>query len=115
MLQYHLMKGLVESAAVGKPSEELKKTLMETFNVSYNEASRLVRTELSYIYNRSTWDKYKEAGIKQYRFLTAEDERTCEECSSLNNKVIDLDKAKVGKNYPPIHPNCRCTILAVIK
>ena len=48
---------------------------------------------------------YEEIGIKQYRFVAALSELTCDRCGSLDGSVF--------KNFPPIHPRCRCvTIMA---
>lgn len=107
--------GLVDCVATGAKPEKLTKTIMDTFGQGYNEASRLVRTELNYVQNQSTKDKYEEAGIEEYNFLAELDERTCDVCWKLDFKRFRLDEAVVGENYPPIHPNCRCTVLAVIK
>ena len=35
-------------------------------------------------------------------------------CQELDNKVFPLSKRQVGVNYPPIHPWCRSTTVAVI-
>jgi len=109
-----LTNSLVDCVATGASHEKLVKDIMLNFGSSYANASRLARTELSHIYNQSTKDKYEEAGIEQYRFLTAEDETTCDECGDLDGQVFNLEDAIEGENYPPIHPNCRCTVLAVI-
>jgi len=56
---------------------------------------------------------YEEIGIKQYRFVAALSELTCDRCGSLDGSVFDTDKAVEGENFPPIHPRCRCvTIMA---
>ena len=107
--------GLVDCVATGASSERLTKTLMNAFGAGFNDASRLVRTELNYVQNQSTKDKYEDAGIEEYNFLAELDERTCDVCWKLDFKRFRLDEAVVGENYPPIHPNCRCTVLAVIK
>lgn len=109
-----LTNGLIDCVATGVSHDTVVKMVMGKMGTSYNNASRLVRTELSHIYNQATFDKYSEAGIEQYRFLTAQDERTCEQCSPLNMQVFNMEDAEVGVNYPPLHPNCRCTVLAVL-
>ena len=38
-------------------------------------------------------------------------ERTCEICGELDGKVFFVKDAKPGANYPPLHPNCRCTTI----
>lgn len=83
---------------------------MERFNVSYNNARRLARTEMAHVYNQSTLDKYKEAGITRVQILETDDAHTCEECRKLNKKIFPINEVP----ELPIHPNCRGTYLAVI-
>ena len=88
---------------------------MERFNVTYNQAKRITKTELSHILVQSAVDRYKAAGIDAYQFYTVEDERTCEECGALHGQIFPFLNAEIGENMPPIHPNCRCTILPIIE
>lgn len=52
---------------------------------------------------------YKECGITSYCFLATLDRRTSPQCRELDGKVFLIAEAETGKNYPPIHPNCRST------
>ena len=63
---------------------------------------------------KSYSDSYKEAGVEYYEYLAVGDDRTSEECMDLNGKIFRLDEARVGENFPPMHPNCRCTIIPVM-
>ena len=112
-LQEKLQAGLLDCVTRGASKDELIKTLMMSFSIGFNSSSRIARTELTHIQNKATLDKYKEAGIKKYQFLATNDDRTCEEDKELNGKVFLISEAQVGVNFPPIHPNCRCSILAV--
>lgn len=113
-LQQTLMQGLVDCVAAGRPHIEISKMIEKRYNVSFSQAERLVRTELSYVQNSSTYDRYKEAGIEYYELVTADDNRVCEECKELNPGPIPMKDKVVGENFPPLHPNCRCTIKPVI-
>jgi len=89
--------------------EDIKRALMNDFNVSYNSADRLIRTESSKFYNSAALDSYKDAGIEYVEFLAEAD--ACEEhCQPNDGKVFQIGTGEV----PPLHPNCRCTILPVI-
>lgn len=114
-LQVALEKGLVDCVSRGVSKDELVKTLMETFNVGYRKADRIARTELSYVQNKAAMNKYEEAGLDEYEILSAHDERTCPICSKMNGKRFKLSEAEAGVNYPPLHSNCRCAVLGVIK
>ena len=111
-LEERIKQGMIDCLASGAGKDELVRRLMEDFNVGFNQADRIARTELAYIQNKSTLDKYEQAGIKKYKVLAnqAEDEV----CGGLDGKEFFLHEAKVGVNFPPIHPNCKCCILAVL-
>ena len=107
-LMEKLQEVMVDSVGSGKSIDRLTAELMEKFSVSYNEAKRLVRTEMAHTAIQSTIDKYKDAGVTRYRLLSEPD--CCEECSGLKEEVFPIDDTE---HLPPEHPNCRCSILAV--
>lgn len=113
-LQNALERGMTDCVVRGVSKDELVKTLKSTFGVSYSEANRLARTELTYIQNQATKDSYLKAGVQEYEYLAEVDNRTSELCEELNGKRFNINAAIVGVNYPPMHPNCRSTVLAVI-
>ena len=79
-------------------------------NVAVNErsAERIARTEINRASNATELAQYRENKIKYYRFVATEDARTCPICGELHDKVFAVDAAEAGKNFPPVHPNCRC-------
>lgn len=107
-----LAKNLQETISSGFLSGEsrakIARRIRDRFSVQYRDAERLVRTETSYIANQAHLQAYKDAGIERYRFKTALDSRTCKFCAPLDGQVFPVSEAEVGKNCPPIHPNCRC-------
>lgn len=114
LLVEKLENGLFDSVAAGASKDKLVKRIKEDFNVRFNEADRIVRTELSHIQNQSTLDRYNEAGINKYKYLAEIDERNCDICQKLDGQEFNLKDAEVGINFPPMHPGCRCTIIPVI-
>lgn len=110
-----LQKGIVDCIASGRPTDELTKELMDGMHVGYSNASRLARTEVAHVYNSSTIDRYREAGVKQVRVLAAADERTCPICKEHDGKIVDINKVVYGENIPCFHSNCRCCCCAVIE
>lgn len=113
-LQQTLERGMTDCVVRGASKDELVKTLMERFDVSYSNANRLARTELTYIQNQATLDSYKRADVKEYEYLAYIDNKTSEVCKEMDGQRFPLELAQVGVNYPPLHPNCRCTVLAVL-
>ncbi len=114
-LKQTLNDGLVECVVTGKKPTQLKQQLMERFNVSYNKAETLVRTEMAHVETQAALDRYKEHGRERIRIVVDEDERTCKQCAEWDNKIVEIANAHVGQNCPPFHPRCRCTIAAVVE
>ena len=75
-------------------------------------AETLIRTEAANIIEQAQKEAYKDHKIKEYYFMTAKDQRVCDKCAPLNGKLFSVDEAAQGKNYPPMHPCCRCTTKA---
>lgn len=102
---------LLHCVVTGKQPSELKNILQERFNVSYNRADTLVRTEMAHIQTQAAHQKYVDAGIDEFEVWASKDERRCEICGKLHKK-----RYPIGSKPPiPAHPNCRCTIIPVIK
>ena len=114
-LQQTLNDGLIECVVTGKKTTDLKKRLMERFNVTYNQAENIVRTEMAHIETQAALDRYKEHGRDKIRIIVDPDERTCDVCAKWDDKIVDISEAHTGKNCPPFHPRCRCTIAAVVE
>ena len=110
-LQQTLNDGLIDCVVSGKKTSELKKLLMERFNVSYHRAQTITRTEIAHIETQAAKDRYKSYGIKQVEILADTDNRTCDICARLDHKIISInDKMPI-----PVHPNCRCCIVPVVR
>ncbi len=54
---------------------------------------------------------YIKNGSKEYRVLGTLDSSTCDRCGNMDLKVFPVDKAVIGKNFPPFHNGCRCTTI----
>lgn len=84
-------------------------------------AERLVRTELVNSYNvlalegidQLNADAEDGDDIYKKRWDAAIDGRTCEFCKSLDHVVVATDKPfQRGVMHPPLHPRCRCAVVA---
>lgn len=111
-LAMELETKLTQSIIRGDSIDRTTRDLAERMNVSYSNAARVVRTESSYIANQATADGYKESGIVQdYEYLATLDSRTSHVCQDMDGHVFKLSEKDVGINYPPLHPNCRSTVV----
>lgn len=129
-----------EQLAEGSLSGESIYQLMTRIGKEYDalkgyKAERVARTETIHAANFGTVQGYKQSGIvKGKRWFTANDERTCPFCFSMNDKVVELDTSywelgdtisvvnDAGKtqtfnfgyeaiDHPPLHPMCRCYLV----
>lgn len=108
----YLRTQLTADTMSGKSIAKISKELSEYMNVGLYNATTLVRTEVNHFVNEAEMLSYEECDIKKYRFIATLDNITCDHCGSLDNKVFNVRDRKTGKNYPPIHPNDRCTTVA---
>ena len=88
-------------------------------------AQMIARTELAFSYNQGQFLAVKQAqeqnlmGKCRKVWVTADTERTCTYCNSLDGKEIEMDedfniqtnlKGSLIKRCPPAHPHCMCAI-----
>ena len=109
-LQETLNQNLIDCLVTGRNPDYLKGLLMNSFNVSYNRADMLVRTEMAHIQTQAAEQRYLDAGVEYVQVWADYDERRCEVCGNLHEKMY-----RVGEKLPiPAHPNCRCCIIPVV-
>lgn len=72
----------------------------------------IARTETTRLSAEGQIKNYKDAQIKQYRWVTSLG-RSCQLCQSLNGSVYDLYSGPLPAR--DTHPGCRCTTVPVIK
>lgn len=106
--------GIISGHSVSRMTDKLIDYVKDTAPGGIRtSAETLVRSETAHFMNQGQRMAYEEIGIKQYRFVAALSELTCDRCGSLDGSVFDTDKAVEGENFPPIHPRCRCvTVMA---
>lgn len=101
--------------ATGKTINRMTDEILGNFDVARYKAARLIRTENNYFANKGRTEAYKESGTEKYVFLATLDLRTCSVCGALDHLKFFVSMTKVGENYPPIHPNDRCTTYPYIE
>ena len=105
----YLNNDIAKGIARGDSYDKLSKQICDRFDgVSRRSAYRLLYTEGTRMFNRANSEAFAEAGINQYRYCSAGDNRVCSDCKALDGNVYDISEASDGTNYPPMHPWCRC-------
>lgn len=114
-LNLSIKEEIIKGIKRGDSLQNISRIIVDKFDISYANTMRLVRTEASRVMNEATLNNYKENGIKKYEYMAYLDSKTSEQCKSLDGKVFRVEDAKAGVNLPPMHPNCRSTIIPYIK
>lgn len=110
LLASTLNEEMINCVATGKKTTELKQILQNRFNVSYNNADMLVRTEMAHIQTQAAQQRYRDYGVQEVEVFVDEDERTCPICAKHEG-----EKHPINAQMPvPFHPRCRCCMLPVI-
>jgi HK97 family phage portal protein len=126
---------LKEGISAGEGIPKLRKRVEDVFGkMEVFRSERIARSETIRATNYSTLEAYKQSGVVEgQEWLATEDERTCEYCGPMDGKVLSLDDSwfKRGETltgdrggilkldyekieHPPLHVNCRCTLIPVI-
>lgn len=86
----------------------------DTLIVSAEARPNLIaRTETVRLANQGLVDLYTDNGVEKVSWLTSISNRTCDECEALDGEIFEIGNLTVGINQPPLHPNCRCSLLSV--
>lgn len=110
-LRQMLNDRLLETLTAGRTPERLTAEIMEAFNASYYCAGRVVRTESAHISAIAAQQRYKDAGIEKMQVWASKDERRCDVCAQLHEKIYNVTDI----SPLPAHPNCRCALMPVIE
>lgn len=125
-----LTQGIMDGEGIG----ELKQRVSDVYdNVRGYRAERIARTETLKASNNATVWAYKQTGYVTGKVWVVNPD-ACPECEEFDGKTVGLDDAflGLGESYtytddngdeqsqtndydtieePPLHPNCRCTVI----
>lgn len=109
-----VMTEFADGVKRGESYDRLIKKMMNRFQeVSKSSAKRLVTTEASYILNESSIKVFEDE-FDEYKYNAMLDTKTSKLCRRLDGEVYKISERKAGKNFPPMHPNCRSSFTIVI-
>lgn len=105
----------------GKSLKDIAKNIAELSSFGMFAAERLVRSETTFFNNQAALQGYKEVGIDRYVYVCTLDLNTCScgkhgkpGCQQLDRKIFNISEQEPGKNCPPMHAFCRCTVRSYI-
>lgn len=84
-----------------------------TVRANFNRVQSLTRTVVNRASNAGSLSAYRANTdiLSGYEWLTAKDERVCPACAGMDGATFRFS----SRLQPPLHPNCRCTVIPVIK
>lgn len=108
---------LTQGFAEGVNPDEMARRITDRVDkIGKTRATTLARTEIINAHSTATLERYDELGVEEVgvkaEFTTAGDLRVCPECAALEGEVLKVEEAK---GLIPLHPNCRCAWLPVVK
>ena len=130
-----LRTSLAEGLAAGESIEELTARVETIYGAAASfRAERIARTETIRANNFASEEAWRQSGVVEAKeWFTAKDERVCEFCGPMNGRIVKLGEryfeqgaefegSNGGKlklefeaiETPPLHGNCRCTLLPVL-
>lgn len=115
ILAKDLKEELAAAIANGQSVYKTASQFRHRFNVQQSYVERLIRTETNHFHNETELDAYKSMGFEYYQFLATLDHRTSEICQEMDNKIFKVKDGIPGESIPPLHPNCRSTIVPYFK
>lgn len=129
-----LSQGQADGWSISKLTDELK-AVYDGWDKS--RAEMIARTETIRSSNAGAEVAFAGAGVDQKEWFTAEDEMVCPFCGEMHEQrkgteatyfqlgdamTVDVDGTQQvlrfdyeDVRYPPLHPNCRCTLLPVVE
>jgi HK97 family phage portal protein len=107
-----LREALTEGMRAGETVPELTARVQGIFTdyigpESYR-AERIARYETMQAANKAAIERYREAGVEQWKWLCGPD--PCPDCEPYDGQIFTLDEMPT----PPLHPNCVCAPAPVI-
>lgn len=102
---------LVRSIIQGKGAYESSLRLAQKMGTGQYQAVRLLQTEATYITTMADVDSFGAMGVEKVQYVATLEAHTCGTCGGLDDKVMNRKDAVPGVTAPPMHPNCRCTLV----
>lgn len=115
LLQQKVMESLTDCFSRGVGVNQVVRYLAEDMNSGVYAARRLLRTEMNRIQNEATIERYKANGVKRYKCIEADDDRTCPICKAMSGKIFNIEDAVPGSTMSPFHPQCRGGVAPVVE
>ena len=100
---------IIEGLKQGKSIQQIRRDIqLKAAEMGTYEAERIARTEVLRAANEGRLRAYRADGVERVEYIVADDERLCDKCRPLDEKVVTIQEAQ---GTLPVHPQCRCSYL----
>lgn len=94
----------------------MARDIAAAIDIAKSRAERIARTEVIRTHAEAQLNTFERFGIAdvslEAEWITAEDDRVCDECQAMSGKVFSVAEAH---GMIPLHPNCRCNWIPVVQ
>lgn len=109
-----LQNDFIQALIAGDGTATMSEAIAKRMNTSYNNANRLVETELARVHSQAFMDCMAELDIDAVEILATLDGKTSPICRRMDGKYVRCKDAKPGITIPPFHCHCRSTTVPYI-
>lgn len=109
-----LQNDFIQALIAGDGTATMSEAIAKRMNTSYNNANRLVETELARVHSQAFMDCMDELDIDAVEILATLDSKTSPICRRMDGKYVRCKDAKPGVTIPPFHCHCRSTTVPYI-
>lgn len=109
-----LQNDFIQALVAGDGTATMSEAIAKRMNTSYNNANRLVETELARVHSQAFMDCMAELDIDAVEILATLDNKTSPICRRMDGKYVQCKDAKPGITIPPFHCHCRSTTVPYI-
>ena len=97
-----------ENPRVG--ARKLREMVKKEFKLKKYAADRIAITETARIQGATQKASYEDYGYDEYEYIS--EPGACDVCKPLDGKMFKVKDSQPGKNFIPMHPNCKCSTAA---
>ena len=109
-----LQNDFIQALIAGDGTATMSEAIAKRMNTSYNNANRLVETELARVHSQAFMDCMAELDVDAVEILATLDSKTSPICRRMDGKIVQRKDAKPGITIPPFHCHCRSTTVPYI-
>ncbi|MDO5849291.1 MAG: phage minor head protein [Methanobrevibacter sp.] len=116
-VRHHIFRGVAEGQSVYEVAKAIGESGLKPLPgmtlSAVQRAKMIARTEVGRAMLTGTLQAYENYGVEQVEVLTAGDTNVCTICQQAEkNNPYDINDTD---NLPLFHPNCRCSVLAIVE